>query len=226
MWKNYLKIAFRNLRRNKVFSAINILGLAVGMGVCLLIFQYIHFELSYDRFHPDAERIYRINQTFIWGDNTDHEFASTAPGVAFAVHQEVPEVELITSIHTPAPYIVSYTTPTGEVLAFEENRILAADTNFFRMFNFAIVNGEATAALRHPNTIVMTESTAKKYFGDAWIVYGHTPVTDARFVNQTVNIDTGCVFGGKLTAVRYPEMEIVSVPSQQPFIPEKFTHFD
>ena len=57
---------------------------------------------------------------------------------------------------------------------------------------------------------------AKKYIGDAWIVYGHTPVTEARFVNQTVNIDTGCVFGGKLTAVRYPEMEIVSVPSLQP----------
>lgn len=67
---------------------------------------------------------------------------------------------------------------------------------------------------------------AKKYHGDAWIVYGHTPVAEARFVNRTVNIDTGCVFGGKLTAVRYPEMEIHSVPSQQPFIPEKFTQFD
>ncbi|MGG0669415.1 bis(5'-nucleosyl)-tetraphosphatase PrpE [Sporosarcina koreensis] len=67
---------------------------------------------------------------------------------------------------------------------------------------------------------------AKKYSGDAWIVYGHTPVSEARFVNRTVNIDTGCVFGGKLTAFRYPEMEIVSVPSLQPVIPEKFTHFD
>lgn len=67
---------------------------------------------------------------------------------------------------------------------------------------------------------------AKKYSGDAWIVYGHTPVSEARFVNRTVNIDTGCVFGGKLTAFRYPEMEIVSVPSLQPVILEKFTHFD
>ena len=58
------------------------------------------------------------------------------------------------------------------------------------------------------------------------IVYGHTPVKEARFVNNTVNVDTGCVFGGKLTAFRYPEMEIVSVPSSQPFIPEKFTTFD
>lgn len=67
---------------------------------------------------------------------------------------------------------------------------------------------------------------AKKYGGNAWIVYGHTPVLEARFIHKTVNIDTGCVFGGKLTAVRYPEMEIVSVPSLQPFNPEKFTHFD
>ena len=62
---------------------------------------------------------------------------------------------------------------------------------------------------------------AKHYKGDAWIVYGHTPVKEARFVNNTVNIDTGCVFGGKLTAFRYPEMEISSIPSFQPFIDRK-----
>jgi protein phosphatase len=67
---------------------------------------------------------------------------------------------------------------------------------------------------------------AKQYKGSPCIVYGHTPVTEARFVNNTVNVDTGCVFGGKLTALRYPEMEIESVLSQQPFIPEKFTAFD
>lgn len=66
---------------------------------------------------------------------------------------------------------------------------------------------------------------AKTYFGEPWIVYGHTPVIEARFMHNTVNIDTGCVFGGNLTAIRYPEMEIVSVPSSLPFIPEKFTKF-
>ena len=67
---------------------------------------------------------------------------------------------------------------------------------------------------------------AKKYKGAPFIVYGHTPVKEARFVNNTVNIDTGCVFGEKLTAFRYPEMEIVSVPSSQPYVPEKFTEFN
>jgi protein phosphatase len=67
---------------------------------------------------------------------------------------------------------------------------------------------------------------AKYYKGNPFIVYGHTPVKEARFVNNTTNVDTGCVFGGKLTALRYPEKEIVSVPSLQPFVPEKFTSFD
>ncbi|MCG7334272.1 bis(5'-nucleosyl)-tetraphosphatase PrpE [Sporosarcina sp. ACRSM] len=66
---------------------------------------------------------------------------------------------------------------------------------------------------------------AKHYKGDAWIVYGHTPVKEARFVNHTVNVDTGCVFGGKLTALRFPEMEVISTTSLQPFIEEKFTTF-
>lgn len=67
---------------------------------------------------------------------------------------------------------------------------------------------------------------AKHYKGKSFVVYGHTPVKEARFVNNTANVDTGCVFGGNLTALRFPEMEIISTPSLQPFIPEKFTSFD
>jgi protein phosphatase len=77
-----------------------------------------------------------------------------------------------------------------------------------------------------PNGKPVRRDWAKHYKGQACIVYGHTPVKEARFLQNTVNIDTGCVFGGKLTAIRYPEMEIISVPSQQPFLPDKFTVFD
>ncbi|WP_203246016.1 bis(5'-nucleosyl)-tetraphosphatase PrpE [Sporosarcina beigongshangi] len=77
-----------------------------------------------------------------------------------------------------------------------------------------------------PNGKPVRRDWAKQYNGQACIVYGHTPVKEARFLQQTVNVDTGCVFGGKLTALRYPEMDVVSVPSQQPFLPEKFTVFD
>jgi len=132
----------------------------------LLIYLYVSHEFSYDRFHPYADRIYRVNQTFIWGENNDNQFASTGPGVAYAVKEELPEVELITSIHTPGNFIISYTNESGEVKSFEEERILAADTNFFKMFNFPFLKGDFENALTQVQTLIMTESTAKKYFGE------------------------------------------------------------
>jgi putative ABC transport system permease protein len=98
---------FRNLRRQKLFSTINLLGLTVSMVSTTLIYLYVRHEFSYDQFHQHAERIYRVNQTFIWGENDNHQFASTGPGVAFALKEELPEVELLTSIHTPGNYLVA-----------------------------------------------------------------------------------------------------------------------
>jgi putative ABC transport system permease protein len=166
MLKNALLLFIRNLRRQKLFSIINLLGLTVSISSALLIYLYVRHELSFDRFHPHADRIYRVNQTFIWGEGDDRQFGSTGPGVASALREELPEAELITSIHTPGNFFISYTTPTGEVISFEEEKILAADTNFFRMFHFPLVDGNAVSALKQANTLVMTESTARKYFGN------------------------------------------------------------
>ena len=163
---NALLLFARNLRRQKLFSFINLLGLTVSISSALLIYLYVRHEFSYDRFHPHADRIYRVNQTFIWGERDDHQFGSTGPGVATALREELAEAELITSIHTPGNFFISYTHPSGEVTSFEEEKILAADTNFFKMFHFPLVNGNATSALKQTNTLVLTESTAKKYFGD------------------------------------------------------------
>jgi putative ABC transport system permease protein len=164
MWKNYLMLFVRNLRRQKLFSAINLLGLTVSISSALLIYLYVRQELSYDRFHTHADRIYRVNQTFIWGERDDHQFGSTGPGVATALREELPEAELITSIHTPGNSFISYTNPSGEIITFEEDEVLAADTNFFKMFSFPLLKGNAASALKQANTLVMTESTAKKYF--------------------------------------------------------------
>ncbi len=166
MLKNSLLLFIRNLRRQKLFSTINLLGLTVSISSALLIYLYVRHEMSYDRFHPNADRIYRVNQTFIWGEGDDRQFASTGPGVATALREELPEAELITSIHTPGNFFISYTKSAGEVITFEEDEILAADTNFFSMFHFPLVNGNARSALKQANTLVMTESTAKKYFGN------------------------------------------------------------
>jgi len=167
MFRNYIVLFFRNLQRQKLFSFINLLGLTVSIVSTLVIYLYVRHEFSYDRFHKDAERIYRVNQTFIWGEgNNDSQFASTGPGVAYAIESELSEVELLTSIHTPGNFIISYTNQSNEVIAFEEDKVLAADSNFFSMFNFPIVKGNVESPLQLANTLVMTESTAKKYFGD------------------------------------------------------------
>ena len=166
MLKYYFLLFFRNLKRQKLFSFINLLGLTVSIASTLLIYLYVRNEFSYDRFHNHAERIYRVNQTFIWGEDNNMQFASTGPGVAYALDVELPEVELLTSIHTPGNFIISYTNAAKEVLSFEEDKILAADSNFFSMFNFPFVKGDPKNALLLANTLVMSESTAKKYFGD------------------------------------------------------------
>ena len=164
MIKNYVVLFIRNLQRQKLFSIINLLGLTVSMVSTLVIYLYVRQEFSYDRFHKDADCIYRVNQTFIWGEGDDSQFASTGPGVATALKEELPEVELLTSIHTPGNFIVSYASPSNEIISFEEDKILAADSNFFKMFNFPFIKGNTETALVQANTLVMTESTAKKYF--------------------------------------------------------------
>ncbi len=164
MIKNYVVLFVRNLQRQKLFSFINLLGLTVSIASTLLIYLYVQHEFSYDRFHKNADRIYRVNQTFIWGEGDNHQFSSTGPGVAVALKEELPELEMITSIHTPGNFIISYTNPANEVIAFEEEKVLAADSNFFRMFNFPLVKGFSETALRQANTLVMTEAAAKRYF--------------------------------------------------------------
>ncbi|MCW5912040.1 MAG: ABC transporter permease [Cyclobacteriaceae bacterium] len=166
MLKYSLLLFVRNIRRQKLFSFINLLGLTVSMASTLLIYLYVRHELSYDRFHHDVDRIYRVNQTFIWGENVTNQFSSTGPGVAYAIKEELPEAELITSVHTPGNFVISYTNSANEVIAFEETNVFAADSNFFRMFNFPLIKGNEASVFTTANTMVMTQSTAKKYFGD------------------------------------------------------------
>lgn len=164
MFRNYLLLFVRNLVRQKLFSTINLLGLTVSIASTLLIYLYVRHEFSFDRFHKKADRIYRVNQTFIWGENDNHQFASTGPGVAYALKEELPEVQLITSIHTPGNCTLSYTRPDNKIVSFEEENLLAADSNFFAMFDFPFVRGSGEGSLLQANTMVMTASTARKYF--------------------------------------------------------------
>ncbi len=165
MIRNYVLLFLRNLQRQKLFSFINLLGLTVSIASTLIIYLYVVHEFSYDDFHAHANRLYRVNQTFIWSKDETTLFSRTGPGVAHALKEELPEVELVSSFHTPGDFIVSYVAPSGKVIAFEENKVLAADSNFFKVFNFPLIEGDEATAFANANTLVMTKSTASKYFG-------------------------------------------------------------
>lgn len=169
MFGYQLLIAFRNIKRQKAFSVLHIMGLSLGLASCLIISFYILEELSFDKFHSNADRIYRINQTFIWGDE-DALFGSTGPAVKQAIQSEVPEFEAMTRVHTPSPQLVTYTDPAGNPVVFEEENVLAVDSNFLEIFTFPLTKGNIHTVLDNPNHIVITQSTAKKYFGDSQAV--------------------------------------------------------
>ncbi len=166
MIRNYILLFVRNLKRQKLFSIINLLGLTVSIASTLIIYLYVSHEFSYDSFHKNSDRLYRVNQTFIWSEDRGSQFSRTGPGVAHALKEELPEVELTSSFHTPGDFIVSYIGQNGKVIAFEENKILAADSNFFKVFNFPLIQGDEASSLMQANTLLMTRSTAAKYFGD------------------------------------------------------------
>ena len=167
MARYYFLVFLRNLQRQKMFSFINLLGLTTGIVSSLLIYLYVEHEQSYDRFHAKAEKIFRVNQTFIWGEDNNQLFSSTGPGVAHAITAEIPEVKEVVRIHPPGNSLITYATWDKQVVSFDEERILAVDSGFFRVFSFELLKGNPETALKNVNTMVITESTAKKYFGNA-----------------------------------------------------------
>jgi putative ABC transport system permease protein len=158
MFRNYLKIALRNLWKHKVFSFINILGLTVGMTACFLIFMYVRFELSYDDQHKKAADIYRIVADL----KTPSDLINTS-GPAWAVppniKRDFPEVKEFVRVSGQ-----SFLVRRGDV-KFQEDKSAFADSSFFRVFDFKLLKGDPNTALTAPLSVVLTSSTAKKYFG-------------------------------------------------------------
>lgn len=162
MFKNNLKIAFRNLRKHKSISFINIFGLAVGMACCLLILLFVKDETSYDRYNRDADRIVRVVKDFVNDDGSRLPDATTPPALAPAMQAEIPEVEHVTRVFPGwgNKFLISY----GDK-KFIEERFFRVDSSFFDVFTFPFIKGNAKSAFKDLNSILITESTAKKYFG-------------------------------------------------------------
>src|SRR6185503_17544340 len=143
MIQNYLKIAFRNLWRHGVFSFINIMGLAVGMTACFLIFLYVSFELSYDSFHSKADRIYRVVADVKTPTETINSGAVTSP-VAVNLKRDFPEIEDAVRI-APEEFLVK-----KRNIKFQEKKAVLADSTLFNVFDFPLIAGNKNTALVEP----------------------------------------------------------------------------
>jgi putative ABC transport system permease protein len=162
MLRNFLKISIRNLVRNKTYSIINILGLSIGMACSIIIFLFIVDEVSYDRYHDNANNIYRVGIDASMQGNQMNAFITGSPlGRTFV--SEVPEViksaRIVRMQFDDAETVVSY----GDI-KFVEERLLFVDSTYFDMFNVEFISGDSRKVLNSPNMIVVTESIAVKYF--------------------------------------------------------------
>ncbi|MDJ1502817.1 ABC transporter permease [Xanthocytophaga agilis] len=168
MLRNYFKIAFRNLEKNKAFSFINILGLSVGMACCMLILLYVQNEISYDKHHTRAEDMYRVGTTFVTTDQTKNMPYTPAP-MAFTLKADFPEVEQATRVFVPfnEDKAIFKLSENGKVnKSFYETKGYMADSTFFDLFSYNFIEGVPHTALNEPNSVVISEEIAKKLFGN------------------------------------------------------------
>src|ERR1700744_5921542 len=167
MLRNYIKTAFRNLWKSKGFSAINIIGLAIGLSTCLLILIFVMDELSYDRYNTKADRIYRLDGDIKFGGN--HFILAVAPApVGPAVRMDYPEVEKEVRFREQGGRLVKKGNQN-----IQEDAVVFADSTLFEVFTLPMIAGDPHTALIDAHTVVITERMAKKYF-DAVDVVGRT----------------------------------------------------
>ncbi len=176
MTLNHIKISYRNLIKNKVYAFINIIGLSVGIASMILIGLYVHFETSYDEFFPNSERIYRVALHRVYPTRTK-DFGTSSINLATALKRDYPQVEEATRLHrlffqNEVPVVIEESDKT-----FIEKRFLFADSLFFRVFEHPFIHGNPETALNGESSVVITRSTAVKYFG-----------TDA-VLNRTIDLN-------------------------------------
>ena len=164
MFKNYLKVALRNLWKSRGFSAINIIGLAVGLGVCLLIVLYVVDERSYDRYNEKADRIYRLDAD-LYFNNTQFTAANSPRPMAPALIKDYPEFEQMVRISSQGDIMVK----KGNNY-IQDHHLVFADSTFFKVFTAPMIAGDPSTALDEPNSMVIDETTARKYFNSTDVV--------------------------------------------------------
>src|SRR6185503_2259857 len=178
MFKNYFKTAWRNIRKNKLFSFINILGLSIGIATCFIIMLYVQDELSYDKFNKNADNIARVVfHANVNGGKIDESVVM--PPLAATMKKDFPEVQDATRINDVGTPKIIYNNAV-----FKDDRFALVDPNVFSIFTLPMIEGDPKTALARPDGLVITQETAEKYFGKA----------DPMGKIIEVNTDSNCVF--------------------------------
>jgi putative ABC transport system permease protein len=169
MIKNYFKIAWRSLMKNKLFSFINIAGLSVGLSCCMLIVIYIYHELSYDTYHGNVKRLYQVGGIFVT-DGKEDRFPCAPAITAPNMKQDFPEIAQTTRMMTFSFFgeyktLLQYVRPDGTVNSFYQAKGSAADDSFLSLFTYEFIEGDVATALDRPNTVVISTDVAHKIFG-------------------------------------------------------------
>jgi putative ABC transport system permease protein len=162
MFKNHLKIAWRNIFRNKVRSVIHILGLSIGIAICFLIFNVVTHSYSFDRFHPDLARIYRVNTMTDWGDGGAFPNSGTPGPLGEVIQDEIPGIALKGRLYTGYNTLVA--DPANSKTFGRSDRVTFADEGFFQIFPRTWLAGNPKTALEQPNSLVISEASLHKYF--------------------------------------------------------------
>lgn len=183
MLRNYFKTALRNLTKSKVFSFINITGLAVGLGAFLLIFQFVSFEQSFDNFHNDVDQLYRVQFERVYTDKHDKSAGLTA-GAGPALKEDFPEVEAFSKLWS-AGFMSNLFTVGEEV--FNEKKLFYADESFFRFFSFDLIAGGADQVLKEANGMAISETKALSYFGSTDVI-GKTIKVNNAYSDQVYQV--------------------------------------
>jgi len=189
MIKNYLKIAYRNLVKYKFISFINVFGLTVGLACCMLILTYILHELSYDKYQPNSDRVYRVTRTFLNPETkaVSLTLSTISPPFAPLLKNDFGEIEDLTRTLSSGTTAIRY-----EEKMFNEQNVIFADDHFFNFFETDVVKGDPRKALSGPYSVMITEEMAKKYFGND------------EAMNKVIRINLGEYFDFKVTGVYKP----------------------
>ncbi|MBK8561917.1 MAG: ABC transporter permease [Saprospiraceae bacterium] len=211
---NNLKIALRRLARQKTTTSLHVLGLTLGMTTCLLIGLYLRHELSYDSWYAKADRTYRVNTVWTdFGKKSPH-FSTPFP-MADALRTDFPEFENVTNIHHPQNSIIEI----NPQRRFKQNHVMMTDPDFLEIFDVEVLEGNAHEALRQPYTALLTEATAKKFFGSE-------PALAKTFkYNNDFDITVGGVIRDFPGNTHLPASMLLSLSPSEKYVQTNLTHF-